>query len=60
MHIGRMREHLAMLQGAGFARVRWVSHFGRSIKYGSEVELQNTITDHKARFATPTTGIPRR
>jgi len=60
MDLERMRALLAALQEARYAGVRSVSYDGKSINYGSDVELANAIADLETRIATATTGAPRR
>ena len=60
MDLERMRALLAALQEARYAGVRSVSYDGKSINYGSDVELANAISDLETRIARATTGTPRR
>jgi hypothetical protein len=60
MDLERMRALLAALQEARYAGVRSVSYDGKSINYGSDVELANAISDLETRIATATSGAPRR
>ena len=60
MDLARMRALLAALQEARYAGVRSVSYDGKSINYGSDVELANAISDLETRIATATSGAPRR
>jgi len=60
MDLERMRALLAALQEARYAGVRSVSYDGKTINYGSDVELANAISDLEGRIATSTTGTPRR
>lgn len=60
MDLERMRALLAALQEARYAGVRSVSYDGKTINYGSDIELANTIADLEGRIATATSGRPRR
>jgi len=60
MDLERMRALLVALQEARYAGVRSVSYDGKSINYGSDVELATAISDLETRIATATTGTPRR
>jgi hypothetical protein len=60
MDLERMRALLAALQEARYAGVRSVSYDGKTITYGSDVELANAIADLETRIATAATGAPRR
>ena len=60
MDLERMRALLAALQEARYAGVRSVSYDGKTITYGSDVELANAISDLETRIVTATTGTPRR
>ena len=60
MDLERMRALLAALQEARYSGVRSVSYDGKTINYGSDVELANAISDLEGRIATSTTGTPRR
>ena len=55
-----LRAVLAALQEARYAGVRSVSYDGKTITYGSDVELANAINDLETRIATATSGTPRR
>jgi len=60
MDLERMHALLAALQEARYAGVRSISYDGKTITYGSDVELANAIADLEGRIATATTGTPRR
>jgi hypothetical protein len=60
MDLERMRALLAALQEARYAGVRSVSYDGKSINYGSDVELATAISDLEGRIVTATSGAPRR
>ena len=60
MDLERMRALMAALQEARYAGVRSVSYDGKTITYGSDVELANAINDLETRIATATSGTPRR
>jgi hypothetical protein len=60
MDLERMRALLAALQEARYAGVRSVSYDGKSINYGSDVELATAISDLEGRILTATSGAPRR
>jgi len=61
MELNRMRTLLAALQEARYAGVRSVSYDGRTITYGSDIELANAITDLESRIAIESgTGRRRR
>jgi hypothetical protein len=60
MDLERMRALLAALQEARYAGVRSVSYDGKTITYGSDVELANAIANLESRIATATSGAPRR
>jgi hypothetical protein len=60
MDLERMRALLAALQEARYAGVRSVSYDGKTINYGSDIELANAIADLEGRIITATTGTPRR
>jgi len=56
-----MRTLLTALQEARYAGVRSVSYDGRTITYGSDIELANAIADLEGRIATMSgTGWRRR
>jgi hypothetical protein len=59
MEIDRMRTLLTALQEARYAGVRSVSYDGRTITYGSDVEMAAAITDLETRIAAAS-GSPRR
>ena len=50
MELDRMRALLTALQEARYAGVRSVSYDGRTITYGSDVELAAAITDLESRI----------
>ena len=60
MDLERMRALLVALQEARYAGVRSVSYDGKTITYGSDVELATAISDLETRIATATLGTPRR
>lgn len=60
MDMERMRALLAALQEARYAGIRSVSYDGKTITYGSDIELANAISDLETRIVTATTGTPRR
>ena len=60
MDLERMRALLTALQEARYAGVRSVSYDGKTIDYGSDVELANAIADLEGRIATAISGTPRR
>ena len=60
MDLERMRALLAALQEARYAGVRSVSYDGKTIAYGSDVELATAISDLETRIVTATSGAPRR
>lgn len=60
MDLERMRALLAALLEARYAGVRAVSYDGKTITYGSDVELANAISDLEGRIVTATSGAPRR
>jgi hypothetical protein len=51
MDLERMRARLAALQEARNAGVRSVSYDGKTISYGSDADLANTINDLETRIA---------
>jgi hypothetical protein len=59
MELDRMRILLTALQEARYAGVRSVSYDGRTITYGSDVEMATAITDLEARIAKAS-GTSRR
>ena len=60
MDLERMRALLAALHEARYAGVRSVSYDGKTITYGSDVELASAIADLETRITTATSGTPRR
>jgi len=60
MDLERMRALLVALQEARYAGVRSVSYDGKTITYGSDVELATAINDLETRIVTATSGTPRR
>jgi len=60
MDLERMRALLAALQEARYAGVRSVSYDGKTINYGSDIELANAIADLEGRIATAASGTKRR
>ena len=60
MDLERMRALLVALQEARYAGVRSVSYDGKTITYGSDVELANAISDLETRISTATSGALRR
>ena len=59
MDTDRMAALLTALQEARYAGVRSVSYDGKTITYGSDVELAAAIADLETRIAAAT-GAPRR
>lgn len=59
MELDRMRTLLSALQEARYAGVRAVSYDGRTITYGSDIELATAIADLEGRIAAAS-GSPRR
>ncbi len=61
MELDRMRTLLTALQEARYAGVRSVSYDGRTITYGSDIELATAIADLEGRIAVASgTGRRRR
>lgn len=60
MDLERMQALLTALQEARFAGLRSVSYDGKTVTYGSDVELATAIADLERRIATVSRGAQRR